>query len=48
LRLVPSPAGIKKAVLQMANSTGLGRLSFSVPLGNLYMLAQKPLTGARL
>jgi hypothetical protein len=34
-------------VLGIAKSTGLARMSFSVPLGNLYIIAQKPLAGAR-
>jgi SAM-dependent methyltransferase len=47
LRLVPSPRAIKDIVLRMANVTGLARLSFSVPLGNLYIVGQKPLPGVR-
>jgi SAM-dependent methyltransferase len=47
LRLVPSPAAMKSMVLRIASSTGLARMSFSVPLGNLYIVAQKPLAGAR-
>ena len=43
LRLVPFPGLIKNAVLGIAKSTGLARLSFSVRLGNLFVIAQKPL-----
>jgi len=47
LRLVPSPAAMKNLVLRIAKNTGLARMSLSVPLGNLYVAAQKPLPGAR-
>jgi SAM-dependent methyltransferase len=45
LRLVPCPAAIKEIMLRAANGSDLGRLSLSVPLGNLYMLAKKPVAG---
>lgn len=41
-RLVPAPAALKKAALAILNGTGLGRLPVRVPLGNLYLIAQKP------
>jgi len=42
-RLVPMPANLKKIVLAGLDFTHLGRLPLQVPLGNLYMIAQKPL-----
>jgi len=45
LRLVPSPRTLKETVLKIANGTGLARLSCAVPLGNLYVIAQKPSSG---
>ena len=41
-RLVPMPRGMKESTLAMLNGSGLGRLCFSVPLGNLYAVAQRP------
>lgn len=45
MRLVPFPGRLKQRLLALVDTAGLGRLSFWVPLGNLYTIAQKP-TGA--
>jgi SAM-dependent methyltransferase len=42
MRLVPLPASLKNIVLAALDFTHLGRLPLRVPLGNLYMIAQKP------
>jgi len=42
MRLVPAPRPLKKAFLGILQGTGLGRVPLRVPLGNLYMFAQKP------
>jgi SAM-dependent methyltransferase len=42
-RLMPVPAPLKKITLGFLDFTYLGRLPLRVPLGNLYMIAQKPL-----
>lgn len=42
MRLVPFPASIKRALLWLLRRSGLGRIPLSVPLGNLFLLAQKP------
>lgn len=42
VRLLPLPAGPKRAVLGWLQRHAIGRLRLSVPLGNLYLLAQKP------
>jgi SAM-dependent methyltransferase len=42
MRLVPLPSPLKKAVLAVFDSTPLGRLPLRVPLGNLYIIAQRP------
>jgi SAM-dependent methyltransferase len=41
-RLVPMPAALKKMALAVLDFTYLGRLPMRAPLGNLYMIAQKP------
>ncbi len=41
-RLMPWPAALKKIALTILDFTYLGRLPLRVPLGNLYMIAQKP------
>jgi SAM-dependent methyltransferase len=46
-QLVPLPASIKRSVLKAAEASSLGRISSSVPLGNLYSIAQKPPTGGQ-
>ena len=43
LRLMPFPPKFKPWLLKVADNIGIGRLSCWVPLGNLYMIAQKPL-----
>jgi len=43
-RLVPMPRALKKMMLAGLNFTHLGRLPLRAPLGNLYMIARKPLT----
>lgn len=41
-RLLPLPAPLKRMALGILKVTGLGRLSARFPLGNLYLVAQKP------
>jgi len=43
VRLLPLPARPKQAALGWLQRHALGRLRLSVPLGNLYLVAQKPL-----
>ena len=40
--LAPQPAAIKRRVLDWLKNARIGRLTFSVPLGNLYFIARKP------
>ena len=42
LRLFPMSASIKQKLLGVASRTPWNKLSFKLPLGNLYILAQKP------
>jgi hypothetical protein len=42
VRLLPLPAGPKHAALAWLQRHSIGRLRLSVPLGNLYLVAQKP------
>jgi hypothetical protein len=42
VRLLPLPAGPKRAALAWLQRHSIGRLRLSVPLGNLYLVAQKP------
>jgi len=42
-RLLPLPPGWKEPVMTVLDRTGLGRLPLRVPLGNLYLIARKPL-----
>lgn len=42
VRLLPLPVGPKRAVLDWLQRHAIGRLRLSVPLGNLYLVAQKP------
>jgi SAM-dependent methyltransferase len=42
VRLLPLPAGPKQAALGWLQRASLGRLRLSVPLGNLYLVAQRP------
>jgi SAM-dependent methyltransferase len=42
VRLLPLPAGPKQATLGWLQRHSIGRLRLSVPLGNLYVVAQKP------
>jgi SAM-dependent methyltransferase len=41
-RLAPLPKLIKQPILAAFQATRIGRISLSVPLGNLYTIAQKP------
>ncbi len=41
-RLVPAPRGVKKILLKTLLGTRLGRISLSVPLGNLFLIARRP------
>ncbi len=41
-RLLPLPAALKRIVLGVLRVTGLGRVSGRFPLGNLYLVAEKP------
>ncbi len=40
-RLLPLPAGVKRALLGSLAAVPLGRLALSVPLGNLYVVARR-------
>ncbi len=42
VRLLPLPGGPKQAALNWLQGSSVGRLRLSVPLGNLYLVAQKP------
>lgn len=42
--LAPLPGAIKQRALAWLKDSGIGRLTFSVPLGNLYFIARKPTT----
>ena len=42
VRLLPLPAGPKRAALAGLQRHAIGGLRFWVPLGNLYLVAQKP------
>lgn len=42
-RLVPFPAALKGAILGLLKRSPLGRIPLSVPLGNLFLIARKPL-----
>ncbi len=42
-RLVPLPGALKRPLLAALGATRLGRIPLRLPLGNLYMIAQKPL-----
>lgn len=39
--LAPLPSRVKEGVSAVLSGTGLGRLSLDLPLGNLYLIAQK-------
>jgi SAM-dependent methyltransferase len=41
-RLVPLPAPLKRLLLWLLKRSGLGRIPLSVPLGNLFLVGQKP------
>jgi len=41
-RLMPLPNPLKKTALGVLDVTRMGRLALRVPLGNLYMISQKP------
>ncbi len=41
LRLFPMPRSIKQKLLDFVSRTPLSKLSFTLPLGNLYVIAQK-------
>jgi hypothetical protein len=42
VRLLPLPAGLKGAALGWLQRHSVGRLRLRVPLGNLFLVAQKP------
>jgi hypothetical protein len=42
VRLLPLPAGPKRAALAWLQDSFIGRLRLRVPLGNLYVIGQKP------
>ena len=42
IRLVPLPSGLKRILLVLLGNTFVGRFRLSVPLGNVYLIAQKP------
>jgi len=41
-RLLPLPGPLKRALSRFLDSSGLGLLPLSVPLGNMYLIAMKP------
>lgn len=41
-RLLPLPAAVKRPLLAGLERSAIGRLRLSVPLGNLYLVAQRP------
>ncbi len=41
-RMLPLPGPLKKATLALTERTPLGKIPLIVPLGNLYLIAQKP------
>jgi SAM-dependent methyltransferase len=41
-QLAPVPTRVKQHVLALLDRIGLGRVPLRIPLGNLYMIAQKP------
>ena len=44
-RLLPLPAGLKSALVQTLSASAAGSLQLRVPLGNQYLVAQKPNVG---
>jgi SAM-dependent methyltransferase len=42
MRLVPLPGAPKRLLLAFLKKSGIGRLPLIVPLGNLYLIAEKP------
>lgn len=40
--IVPMPVSIKKPLLNFLNRSPLGKIPLTIPLGNLYIIAQKP------
>lgn len=44
LRLIPLPKSAKQKILAKIENSALGRIRFRLPLGNLYIIAQKPPT----
>jgi hypothetical protein len=42
VRLLPLPGFLKGPLLALLESGALGRVSLSVPLGNVYAIARKP------
>jgi SAM-dependent methyltransferase len=42
IRLLPLPSPLKHVMLRLIQKTALGRYTLSLPLGNLYIIAQKP------
>lgn len=42
VRLIPFPAVAKSSILALLSRNPIGRLALSLPLGNLYLVAQKP------
>jgi len=42
VQLVPFPSALKRRVLTWLRGSRVGRLRLAVPLGNLYLIAQKP------
>jgi len=41
-QLAPIPANVKQRILALLDRIGLGRVPLQIPLGNLYVIAQKP------
>lgn len=42
LRFLPLPSGFKRIVLAFMNRSLIGRIPMALPLGNLYIIAQRP------
>ena len=47
-RLVPFPALLKRIVMGLLNNNPMGRIRLTVPLGNMWLVSQKPASGERI
>lgn len=48
VRLLPMPRGMKQRVIDMLRRSRVGNVSLRVPLGNMYLVAQKPRNDAAI